>query len=859
VQVSGGVAGVAVAGLDDHAACVSPCHTPRGWPPAAPSFIVLDVRLGDLEIVNLHASGGMAEVYRARVRDDDGVLHEYAVKKILPQFTRDADILRMFIEEARVAAFLHHECVVRVYDLCTSPSGEYYIVMEFADGKDFSDVIWEASQKRQVVPLGMTLLAAREVLRALDAAWHASDERGQQLRLIHRDVSPHNVLVTWDGRIKLTDFGIAKVAASAHKTQLGVIKGKFGYMSPEQARGRPLDQRSDLFAVGILLYEGFTGQRLFEGPTDVETLEAMRAAKVPRLAPELNVPADVEAVMRQALAKDPDRRFASARAFESALTDAARRCGVELRPAECAATMRRFFPTLAQGPVVQGTRQIELTSQLWQGGASVVAGGRAAPLAQSGMNDDGAAQGQGVLAGKKARRLDDRDATDEVIQTSVTGAGGARPIAAPPPLPTSSSGVSPPPPPLLPSTSPPPPVLAASPRVPTRLPTQAPPPPSMTPPMPPAMPLPLPPPPSPAPKRSPSTSPLPVDVRRPATSRSPPQPPSLGHPAVPPPPAGLVTSPPPLVRLDAASHEPIDGARLEPAIVPVAAESGFSLLDLPRVAAPHVDGRRESGPSGPPQTARASLWHLPRRARVGAAAVAVVGVMAGAAVGAFVPGLVPTSLSTTTRPVFVRTNPPGATVTIDDVPVAGLTPLFVDAVLDSGPHLVVIRLGSGPPVTRSVDVQPGAGVVVDVALAEAGTVSIETWPPGAAVSLDQRHVGKAPLALTDVSLVEPHVVTANAKGFRSATADLPAGRTDPFFLLLRLKPTAEVGEVVIETALPAELEVDGQPVGPTGREPLPLPLGVHAFVVRAPFVGFEKRFSTDVSSPGPLKLFISLD
>ncbi len=320
-----------------------------------------------------------------------------------------------------------------------------------------------------------------------------------------------------------------------------------------------------------------------------------------------------------------------------------------------------------------------------------------------------------------------------------------------------------------------------------------------------------------------------------------------------------MTSPPPIARGDDARDDPHDGARLEPAIVPVAAESGFSLLDLPRGAAAHVDGTRKGGPSEPPQAARGSSWHLPRRARVGGAAVAVVGLMAGVAVGAFVPGLVSTSVSTATRPVFVRSNPPGATVTIDDVPVAGLTPLFVDAVLDDGPHRLVIRLGSGPPVTRLVEAQPGAGIVVDVALAEAGAVFLETWPPGAAVSLDERHAGKAPLALTDVSLAESHVVTATAKGFRPATADLPAGRTDPFFLSLRLAPTAEVADVVIETALPAELEVDGLPVGPTGRKPLPLPLGVHSFVVRAPLVGLEKRFSTDVSSPGPLKLFVSLD
>ena len=156
--------------------------------------------------------------------------------------------------------------------------------------------------------------------------FYAVDDDGVQLKLIHRDISPHNVLVTWDGRIKLTDFGIAKVQASANKTQMGVIKGKFGYMSPEQARGKPLDQRSDLFNVGILLYEGFTGTRLFEGPTDLETLDAMRSPRVPRLPAELAIPAALEAVMRLALEREPDERFADAMTFSSSRMLPGQRC-----------------------------------------------------------------------------------------------------------------------------------------------------------------------------------------------------------------------------------------------------------------------------------------------------------------------------------------------------------------------------------------------------------------------------------------------------------------------------------------------------------------------------------------------------
>ncbi|MBI1949143.1 MAG: serine/threonine protein kinase, partial [Deltaproteobacteria bacterium] len=337
------------------------------------------MKLSELEVLNLHAQGGMAEVYRARVANPDGTEKIYAVKKILPQFTKEQELVRMFIEEARVAACLNCEQIVQVFDLVMSDNGEYFIVMEFADGKDLADVIYFAGQRKKKLPLSMAVQVARDTLKALHYAYNATDSEGRQLKLVHRDVSPHNIIITYDGRVKLTDFGIAKVQASANKTMAGVIKGKFGYMSPEQARGKPLDGRSDLFNVGIVLYEAFTGDRLFQGASDLDTLDKMRAAMVPRLPPALGVPPELEALMRRALEREAANRPSDAATFERELTGIAEKHSLLPRTGEIVATMREVFPAEMQSKerVPVQTRHVELKSQLFRDGAPAVPAARA--------------------------------------------------------------------------------------------------------------------------------------------------------------------------------------------------------------------------------------------------------------------------------------------------------------------------------------------------------------------------------------------------------------------------------------------------------------------------------------------------
>jgi serine/threonine protein kinase len=296
-----------------------------------------------LEILELHATGGMAEVYRARVAGKEGFERLYAVKKILPQFTRDQELIQMFIDEARVAACLNFPNIVQVFDLCVSDDGDYFIVMEFADGKDLADVIHAAGLVGKRLSTSMAVHIARETLLALDYAQTAPGPDGRPLRLIHRDISPHNVIIGYNGDVKLTDFGIAKVQQSGHKTMAGVVKGKFGYMSPEQARGKPLDHRSDLYNVGILLYEMITGERLFAGSSDISTLDRMRAATVPKLPSQLGVPKSLDKLMRKVLSKSANGRPNDAQALEMQLAQIAHREGLQARRSEIAEFMTGLF------------------------------------------------------------------------------------------------------------------------------------------------------------------------------------------------------------------------------------------------------------------------------------------------------------------------------------------------------------------------------------------------------------------------------------------------------------------------------------------------------------------------------------
>ncbi|MEM1022219.1 MAG: serine/threonine-protein kinase [Myxococcota bacterium] len=272
------------------------------------------------EVVERIAVGGMAEVYRARAIDESGRGSVVCIKRILPHLTRDPRSLSMFVDEARLAASLDSPFIVQVYDLCMSPSGEHFIVMEYVEGMDLARVLSTCRKNGARIPIDVVARIAIEMCKGLHVAHEHKDPQGVGLDIIHRDISPQNILLSRGGDVKITDFGIAKSSIVMTTTALGVLKGKYGYMSPEQASGQPLDRRSDLFNVGILMYEMLVGERCFAGSSDYSTLELMReAVVVPPSHTRHDVDSELEKVVMKALSKRKEDRFSTARELEQAI------------------------------------------------------------------------------------------------------------------------------------------------------------------------------------------------------------------------------------------------------------------------------------------------------------------------------------------------------------------------------------------------------------------------------------------------------------------------------------------------------------------------------------------------------------
>jgi eukaryotic-like serine/threonine-protein kinase len=315
-----------------------------------PSSQPAPMRLGPYELIQRLATGGMAEVYLARRGGPHGFQKIVAVKRILPQLARDADFLAMFVDEARVCARMSHPNIVQVFDF-GEQDGELYMAMEYVDGTTGARLIRAAAARGEEIPLDVSLHVALSVLRGLEYAHLARGEDGKPLNLVHRDVSPGNVLIDRSGAVKLTDFGIFRAAEMERRTEVGQLKGKLGYMSPEQVTGRELDARSDIFTVGIVLAELVTIRPLFSGGTELDVLFRIRDADLSSIdRAAVVVPDDVRAVLFRALAKDPMLRYASAGAFGEAIEEIIRRRRLQVGPAKLAAWVERLG--LAQGPQV---------------------------------------------------------------------------------------------------------------------------------------------------------------------------------------------------------------------------------------------------------------------------------------------------------------------------------------------------------------------------------------------------------------------------------------------------------------------------------------------------------------------------
>jgi serine/threonine-protein kinase len=278
-------------------------------------------QIGRYQILDRLAVGGMAELFKAQLTGQHGFEKLVAIKKILPHLATDRTFVEMFIDEARITAQLDHRNIVQVFELGTDADTPY-IAMQFVDGLDVLGLLRECARVQIRLPAPIAALIVRDVLDALDYAHNAIDGQGRPLGIIHRDISPGNVLLSWRGDVKLTDFGIARAAERRHKTEAGTLKGKYGYMSPEQVQGVDVDQRSDLFSVGILLAEMVMARRLFAAPNDLDILLQVRDARLERLTKYANeFPVELRVIVVKALARRPEDRYQTAAELRDALDE----------------------------------------------------------------------------------------------------------------------------------------------------------------------------------------------------------------------------------------------------------------------------------------------------------------------------------------------------------------------------------------------------------------------------------------------------------------------------------------------------------------------------------------------------------
>ncbi len=257
-------------------------------------------------------SGGMAEIYRAKAITIDGFEKSVAIKRILPNLCANQKFVNMFLDEARLAMHLNHANIVQVFDVGRA-QGTYFIVMELVEGRNLRRIFQRLSEVGQRFPVPVAVFVMSEALKGLAHAHERRDSEGNILGIVHRDVSPPNVLISHSGEVKMTDFGLAKALTQVEMTDPGVIKGKFSYLSPEALEGRPVDFRADIFSIGIILWELLANRRLFLGKNEIETAELVEKAEVPSLS-LLNeqVPEELDQMVRKALSRDPRRRYHSA-------------------------------------------------------------------------------------------------------------------------------------------------------------------------------------------------------------------------------------------------------------------------------------------------------------------------------------------------------------------------------------------------------------------------------------------------------------------------------------------------------------------------------------------------------------------
>ncbi|MBI3294866.1 MAG: serine/threonine protein kinase [Deltaproteobacteria bacterium] len=413
------------------------------------------------------ASGGMAEVYRAKADGAGGFVKQLAVKRILPNYSQNDEFQKMFEYEARLSSQLTHANIVQIYDFIQS-GDMYLLAMEFVDGKNLRQFINKAKKANVPIPIPFSVYVVNEASKGLDYAHKKKDDlKGQPLNIIHRDMSPQNIMCSYEGAIKIVDFGIAKAKDKVDETRSGVIKGKFGYMSPEQANGDSVDSRSDIFSTVIILWEMLTGKRLFAAENDLATLKMIQDCQImPPSKINPNVKPELERIILKGLTKDQSLRYPEAGALSRDLQS----------------YLARFYPTFSQRDVSDVLtkvfkEEIEIEKKRWeealrqsitfsQGGntqaGSVEKEGFEGDITRSEtgsetvvtggvvpMNDPGAEPGGATLISKKEHTLMDFETAGEVNNAMMTledtppevNKATAKPPAPPPSAPTTKTSL----------------------------------------------------------------------------------------------------------------------------------------------------------------------------------------------------------------------------------------------------------------------------------------------------------------------------------------------------------------------------------------------------------------------------------
>jgi eukaryotic-like serine/threonine-protein kinase len=320
--------------------------------------------LGRYRVVDEIGVGGMASVHLARMDGPGGFQKWVAIKRIHPHLVEDDQFVDMFLDEARIAAGINHANVAQVFDL-GKDDNTYWIAMEYLHGEPLREVMRRADERGVRITPELAARICSDAAEGLHAAHELRGKNGQLLGLVHRDVTPHNLFLTYDGYTKVVDFGIAKVADRLSSTRAGTLKGKLAYMSPEQVRGAEVDRTTDVFALGVVLWELTTNQRLFRMDTDLDTLEKVQACNVPAPSTLIaNYPLELEGVVMKALAKRKQDRFQSAREFSRALQNFLMRQGAFVGPEEVAAFVRQVFADRIQKREAHLAWAAEVTSTI---------------------------------------------------------------------------------------------------------------------------------------------------------------------------------------------------------------------------------------------------------------------------------------------------------------------------------------------------------------------------------------------------------------------------------------------------------------------------------------------------------------